>query len=595
MTTPAFIFDFALDPGAARTRLSFGEPREVLRADRLDDVKAVLAAAEERARAGAWVAGMVAYEAAPAFDPVLRVRPAGDMPLAWFAVLDAPRREAAPARRSPDMLSSWTPSIGRERFDSDIAAIRRAIGDGEAYQVNHTFRLHSRYAGDAPALFERLRAVQACDYAAYLDLGRWQILSLSPELFFRRDGATLTARPMKGTARRGLAVEEDLRLADQLRASEKNRAENLMIVDLLRNDLSRVALPRSVKVPQLFAIERYPTLLQMTSTVTAEARPDAGLADIFAALFPCGSVTGAPKAAAMKIIAARETEPRGVYCGAVGLLKPGGDAVFNVAIRTVAIDRDSGTASCGVGGGIVWDSTAGDEYAEALLKARFLSAEASEFDLLETLRLEDGRYVRLDLHLARMASSAAHFCRPFDAAACRARLGALAAEAGPQPLRVRLRLEACGALEITTAPLPPAAAAPLAFALADHPVSRDSLWLYHKTTRREAFERATAARREVFDVLLWNEDGELTEFTRGNVVLDLDGRLLTPRRDSGLLDGCLRRELLDRGEIAEAVLHRDDLARASRVWFINSLRGWVEVRPAEPPQAPAMRVESAAR
>lgn len=574
---PKFFFDFPSEDGSRRP-LAFGAPREVLCANHLAEVRGVLQAAEARSLAGAWVVGMVAYEAAPAFDVALKVCGDGGLPLAWFAVFDEPLTEAAVSPNAAPPPISWQPSIDRRRFDVDIAAIRRAIGDGETYQVNHTLRLHGRHAGDGLGLFERLRSAQPNSYAAYLDMGRWSVLSVSPELFFRSDGGTLTTRPMKGTVRRGRWPAEDARLADWLRASEKNRAENLMIVDLLRNDLSRVAMPHSVRVPALFSVERYPTVLQMTSTVTAEVRPGVALVDIFAALFPCGSITGAPKAKAMEIIAERETEPRGVYCGAVGLLKPGGDVVFNVAIRTVTLDKERGAATCGVGGGIVWDSTAGDEYAEALLKSRFLSGDATEFDLLETLRLEDGRYPRLDLHMARLAASAQHFCRPFDESRCRRRLTALAAEAKGQTLRVRIRLDRTGSIEIASAPAPSQPTGLPRFALASMPVSRDSVWLYHKTTRREVYEKALAAHPGAFDVLLCNEEGEITEFARGNVVLEIDGCQLTPRLDCGLLDGRLRRELLDRGEIFEAVLTLGDLRRARRIWFINSLRGRVELR-----------------
>jgi para-aminobenzoate synthetase/4-amino-4-deoxychorismate lyase len=572
-----FFVDFPANDGS-RQPLAFGAPREILCANDLAEVRGVLQAAEARALAGAWVVGMVAYEAAPAFDGALKVRAGGGVPLAWFAVFDDPLSGAARLPTSAQAPISWQPGIDRSRFEADIAAIRRAIGDGETYQVNHTMRLHGRYAGDGLALFARLWSAQPNGYAAYLDMGRWSVLSVSPELFFRRDARILTTRPMKGTVRRGRWPAEDLQLADWLRASEKNRAENLMIVDLLRNDLSRVAMPNSVRVPDLFSVERYPTVLQMTSTITAEARPGVGLSDIFAALFPCGSVTGAPKAKSMEIIAALETEPRGAYCGAVGLLKPGGDAVFNVAIRSVTLDREHGAASCGVGGGIVWDSKAGDEYAEALLKARFLSAEVAEFDLLETLRLDNGEYPRLDLHLARLAASARHFCRPFDEALCRQRLAVLADATGGQALRVRVRLAQSGEIDIASAPVPTPPAGLPSFALAHERVSRDSVWLYHKTTRREIYDRALAEHPGAFDVLLRNEEGELTEFTRGNVVLEIDGRQVTPRLDSGLLDGRLRRELLDRGEIGEAVLTLCDLQRARRVWFINSLRGRVELR-----------------
>jgi para-aminobenzoate synthetase/4-amino-4-deoxychorismate lyase len=575
---PRAIIDFPAADGT-RELLAFETPREILYAESLDQVRNVVCSAELQARAGFWVIGLVSYDAAPAFDAALRVRDsAGKFPLAWFAVFDGP--SSPPDEKfSPDEPAfwNWHPGIGHERFHEDIGAIRRAIFDGDVYQVNHTLRLHGSYTGDSLHLFHRLRRTQPDSYAAYLNLGQWRVLSVSPELFFRRTGHVLTARPMKGTARRGRYPEEDRKFAEALQSSAKNRAENLMIVDLLRNDLSRIAVPHSVRVSEMLSVERHPTVLQMTSTVTAQAKPETTLDDIFAALFPCGSVTGAPKTKAMEIIAERETEPRNIYCGAIGLLRPDGDATFNVAIRTVTLDAENSGAACGLGSGIVWDSSAEDEYEEVLLKSRFLSEENGDFQLLETLRLENGRYPRLDHHMARLSASSRYFGRPFDMQLCRKKLDGLAAETGTPAARVRISVDASGAMDIhvTAAPLP--VSGPATFAVSDVPVCHDSIWLFHKTTRRDMFERALAAHPEVFDVLLLNEQGELTEFTRGNLVLQVQGHMLTPAIDCGLLDGCLRRELLDQGKIVEARLTLADLAGAQRIWFINSLRGHIEM------------------
>lgn len=368
-------FDFAAD-GWGETPLRFTRPRQLLVAHRLDAVRAVLARADALARAGEWVAGFVTYEAGAAFDPAFRFRPRSALPYAWFAVFDAPVAAHDHAPAGAMRCDAWQPGVGRERYDADIGRILDHIRDGDVYQINHTIRLHGRFNGDLGALYARLRAGQPEGYCARLDLGRHRILSLSPELFFRRDGARLISKPMKGTLARGDTPEQDAQHAAALAASTKNRAENLMIVDLIRNDLSRVARPHSVCVPELFAVETYPTVHQMTSTVSAELRPDADLADLFAALFPCGSITGAPKIKAMEIIAGLETEPRGIYCGAIGLLKPGGDAIFNVAIRTLALDGFTGRAEYGVGGGITADSVAADEYDEMRAKARILECAA---------------------------------------------------------------------------------------------------------------------------------------------------------------------------------------------------------------------------
>lgn len=575
---PCAVINF---PGSDGTRnsLEFNAPKEVFCAESHDQVRGVLRQADTRARAGSWVVGFVSYDAALAFDRALRVRSNRGIPaypLAWFAVFDAPFAFHG-ASTDKAALGIRQASISHERFYQDIAAIRQAIRNGDVYQVNHTLRLHGSYTGEDLALFHRLQRAQPDSYAAYLNIGQWRILSVSPELFFRRDGNILTAKPMKGTAGRGRYPEEEEENAAALRASEKNRAENLMIVDLLRNDLSRIAMPNSVRVQELFSIERHPTLLQMTSTITAQAKPGTALDDIFAALFPCGSVTGAPKIKAMEIIAKNETEPRGIYCGAIGLLRPGGDATFNVAIRTVTLNSTDSTATCGIGSGVVWDSSASDEYEEVMLKSRFLDEEPEDFRLLETMRLQEGRYARLDYHLARLSSSAEYFGRPFDVSLCRTRLSNIASQSGFSTARVRISLDSEGEMDISVYPAPRPVTQPATFEIASSPVSANSVWLYHKTTRRDEFERAKAAYADVFDVLLWNEHGELTEFTRGNLVLQKNGRKLTPAIDCGLLNGCLRRELIEEGKIMEARLTLEDLACAQRIWFINSLRGWIEM------------------
>ncbi len=577
MPRPQLVLDFPVVQ-EARHPLCFSDPRTVLCASTPQEVRDVLREAERLARAGAWVAGYVAYEAAPAFDRAHRVPGgAGTIAPAWFAAFDAPMADAQlpPPATGP---AEWRPAWDRDRYDRAIAQVRAAIARGDLYQVNLTMPLRAPFAGDDLAWFLALRAAQASEYCAYLDLGRHRIVSASPELFFRRDGTRLTARPMKGTAPRGRWGSEDDAAAEALHASAKDRAENVMIVDLLRNDLSRIARAHSVRVPELFRIERYPTLLQMTSMVTAQVREGEGLDAIFAALFPCGSVTGAPKIKAMEAIAALESDPREAYCGAIGVIAPGGDAVFSVAIRTVLLDAAAGMATCGVGGGVVWESTAGGEYEELRLKARFLTAPARRFALFETIRLEDGAYWLLERHLARLAGSARYFGFPFDEAACRAALAERAGAHGPGLARARLVLERDGALRVELAPFPVSASEPVEVALADAPVSSRDPFLFHKTTAREAYERAAASKPGAFDVLLWNEARQATEFTRGNLVVRLGERLVTPGVDCGLLDGTLRRQMLEAGEIEEGVVGLDDLARAEEIWFVNGLRGKLRAR-----------------
>lgn len=563
----------------------FDQPDRMIEAWRVDQVRSAMAEAEAACAAGYFVAGFVAYEAAGAFDDALTTRAAGDMPLVWFGVFAAPTREeptgppasAAAADHAADADPAWSTGISPAQYRDAIARVRRAIEDGDSYQANYTFALRSRLdASTLHARHRRLVAEQRPPYAAWLDIGRWRILSLSPELFFRLESGRITTRPMKGTAPRGLCAEDDERQREALRHSAKNHAENVMIVDLARNDIGRIAEVGSVAVPSLFDIERYRSVFQMTSTVTGHVRAGTSMTDVFDALFPAGSITGAPKASSMRLIAEIEQAPRGVYCGAIGFMAPGGDAVFNVAIRTAVVEVSTGTCEYGVGGGITWDSVAADEYAEAVSKASFLRP-LPPFDLIETMRLEGGVVVRGDRHLRRLASSAAYFDIPLDEALV---AHALDGQAHLHPTgcrRVRLLLGQNGDVRVESVPLAEAILGRRAVALADSPVSSDDRFLYHKTTRRGAFDRRRACHPGAFDILLANERGELTEFTIGNVVIEIDGRRLTPPRHCGLLAGVFREELLEHGAIVEHVLTIDDLARATGIWLINSVREWVEV------------------
>ncbi|MEO8480829.1 MAG: aminodeoxychorismate synthase component I [Acidobacteriota bacterium] len=547
----------------------------------VDEVPAAMAAVEDGLRGGRHAAGFVAYEAAPGFDASLTAKPPGDLPLVWFGLFDAPRETTALEHESADATDDdatvWLPDISPTDYRAGVAAVHDAILQGDSYQTNYTFRLRTSMSPrDAGALYRRLAGGQRAPYSAHLDLGRWHILSLSPELFFRIGRGVLTTRPMKGTVARGTSVDDDERRAAWLRASEKNRAENVMIVDLARNDVGRVAEIGSVRATDLFAIERYPSVFQMVSTVDGRLRPDTTLTGVFRALFPAGSITGAPKTSSMKLIASIERDPRGVYCGAIGFAAPDGEAVFNVAIRTVALDTLTGQAEFGAGGGITWDSRADDEYAEALAKTACLTP-APGFDLFETLRLQRGVYVRLDGHIARLSGSSDYFDRPFSSATIRDALEAHARQHPDEVRRVRICLDATGTPDVSSESFSGAADLMSTVVLASTPVSRLDRWLCHKTTHRTVYNHHRAAHPDAFDVLLWNEEGELTEFTIGNLVLEIDGHRWTPPVSSGLLPGVFRASLLAAGALRERVLTRADVACATRVWLINSLREWVEV------------------
>lgn len=549
-----------------------------------------MAAVEQGLHEGLHAAGWVSYEAASAFDHALTTQPPSAVPLVCFGLFRS--AEVAPPLAGAGMLAveTWTPALSADQHARGVAAVREAIAAGDAYQVNYTFRLQadmtsSADCGDAASLeglYRHLARQARAPYAAFIDAGDWQLLSLSPELFFQIDGPRLITRPMKGTAPRGRWAEEDAALRDELAASTKNRAENVMIVDLCRNDLSRVCDVGSVRASSLFDVEPYPTVWQMVSTVEGELRQGTRLRDVFAALFPAGSITGAPKSSSMRLISALEHAPRGVYCGAIGYASPDGRATFNVAIRTITAHVPTGKAEYGVGGGITWDSVAKHEHAEALSKSACLEVRPP-FSLIETMRLEQGAVVRLGRHLARVRASASFFGFQCDPARVRATLEAHLSSFGPAPRRVRLVLSPLGYSAVQSEPLEAPSHEARAIALASEPVDSRDRFLCHKTTRRDVYDRHRNAHPDVFDVLLWNERGEVTEFTRGNVVVELDGTRCTPRRECGLLAGVFRAELLDAGVIEERVITVEDLARCSRLWFINSLREWVDVRSTRTP------------
>lgn len=597
-------FTQPLLPDAPRLRCQFGAPRQVLRADAAGDVRAVLDAVHAAARHGAWCVGYVRYEAAAAFDAALQTHaPLG--PLAWFAVYD--QAEPWPADQPPPDATGqapsvhWQPGIARADFDAAISRIQQAIGDGELYQVNYTAPVHGTLQGHATDLFAALHRAQPHGYAAFIDAGLEQVLSVSPELFFDwREGVDgpagegpLLARPMKGTAPRGTTPAQDAAYAEHLRTAPKERAENVMIVDLLRNDVSRVAQPHSVRVPALFATQALPTVWQMTSDVQARTRPGTGLADVFAALFPCGSVTGAPKVRAMQMIHALEPAPRGVYCGAVGVVRPAGPATesglypvaatFNVPIRTLVLTSasDVGVGAgqavvCGIGSGITSGAQPEAEWHEWRHKRAFMERASMPFEILETLALEDGSLRHRADHLARMQSAASHFGYPWNEEAVQQCLAQLAAQ-HPQGLwRVRLLLDAQGQPRAEAFAMQPTTGM-VRLQLASHPMAEaHSEFTRHKTTRRGHYDAFNPADPDVFDTLLFNEQGEITECTRGNIAALLDdGRWVTPPLASGLLPGVGRAVALREGRLVEDVLRVSDVPRV-RAWaFINSLRGWL--------------------
>jgi len=544
------------------------------------EVEGVLAGAEAEVASGRWVAGFVTYEAAPAFDDAFVVRATkgtevADLPFAWFGVFER-RIPTAVVATKPVSVGPWVPTIDEHTHARGVERIHRAILGGDTYQVNHTFRMSAEFEGDPEALYLDLIGGQSCGYGSFIDTGDWVIASASPELFFEWRHGKLISRPMKGTARRGLDLEDDEVQRAALVHSEKEQAENLMIVDMVRNDMGRIGRIGSVAVPDLFTTEKYDTVWQMTSTVTSEPRPGTALPDVFRALFPCASITGAPKVATMRLISELEATPRGVYCGAIGYGGPrpaGPEWAFNVAIRTVTVDRAGGIALYGTGGGVTYDSTAGGEYREALLKARVLDRKTTGFSLLETMHWSpDDGYRHLTGHLGRLTRSAWYFDVPLDPAEVRSALDTAVRDAD-QAFRVRLLVSRTGHITTEISPAPPALVK-VRLAVDDTPLDPSDPMLRHKTTDRSVYEAAAARHPAADDVILVTIDRLAADTTIATLCVEIDDVWVTPPVSDGALPGVARQTLLNAGRIRERSIPIEQVGTATRLARVNSLRGW---------------------
>ena len=580
------------DAANARSYL-YLNPVRVLTAEAPEAVGALLEALDEAAASGLHTAGYMSYECGHGLLPLGPAKTEPDaLPLAWFGVYRAPiifhhatgqvEGELPEAAANDAEVDTNLPfaervalEISQHDYHEKIRRIQEYIRAGDTYQVNWTDRVHVETRLDAAAAYATLLRQQPVAYAALLNLHGRRILSLSPELFFSIDGGTITTRPMKGTLARGLDSAGDAEAAARLQADEKNRSEHVMIVDLLRNDLGRICAPGSIQVQEMFAVERYATLLQMTSTITGKLRADLSYAEIFSSLFPSGSITGAPKIRTMQIIGELERRPRGVYTGAIGHIAPGGRAAFNVAIRTLVLE-ESGAAQMGVGGGIVADSNAAGEYQECLLKAAFLTRNRPEFSLIETMLWQQGELRWLEMHMDRLAASADYFAFDLDRAAVARQLHAHCASLpGEGPHRVRLLLNETGEASITSAPLEPETWRGRVRISAERTDSQN-VFLRHKTTQRALYERELAnARADGWDeVIFLNERGEATEGAISNLFLEREGRWLTPPLACGVLPGVLRRHILaTRPDAEEHVLTLKDLRNADALYLGSALRG----------------------
>ncbi len=589
---PFVLLDDARSDAPRPARL-YRAPVEQVVARRPEDVAGALARIEELRQSGLHLAGFVAYEAGLVLEPRLAPRAAPRTgaagPLVWFGAfsgyeeIDADAVPGWLAQHGPGEASvgPLDPALGPARYLAAFDQVREAIRAGDIYQANLTFPLAGAFRGDPLALYARLRAASAAGHGGILFDGAHWLLSLSPELFFALEARRATVRPMKGTRPRHDQPAADADAAAELAASTKDRAENLMIVDLMRNDLSRVAMPGSVKVEAPFAIESYPTVHQMVTTVRAHLLPGKGAADLVSALFPCGSITGAPKIRAMELIDAVERDARGPYCGAIGRIDPAGDAAFNVAIRTLRLipqEGGGGRAVLGVGSAVVADSDGMTEWRECLVKGSFVRASAGGFDLIETMAFTPEQGVPLlELHLARASASAAALGFVFDRHAIRNAIQALCFDQD-EPARLRLLVARSGAYTLEIGALPAPLPGPATCVILPLPVDPADWRLAHKTTDRGFYAAATRAARAhgANEALLLRDDGLLTEGSYTNLFVEHDGTLLTPPLGLGLLPGVLRQQLINEGRAREADLTVDDLAGGFLIG--NALRGLMPAR-----------------
>lgn len=592
----ALLDDIDASAADARSRLYTGY-LGMLSCQQASQLPALLEEMQQALRQGKFAVSLFSYELGAALHDI--VPHADEQPLAEILLfencehLSTTQVEAwlAAQASSAAGIAQVVADTDEAAFSAAIARIHDYIEAGDTYQVNYTYRLRFDAYGSVHALYRRLRERQPVPYGALIGLPDDRaVLSLSPELFMRHDEGVLTVRPMKGTAAASGDAQQDQRAADALAADAKNRAENLMIVDLLRNDLGRVAQTGSVKVDKLFDVQRYSSVLQMTSTVHAQLRDTAGLPEIFDALYPCGSITGAPKHRTMQIIRELETNPRGLYTGAIGYFDPPqsaqtlGNFCLSVPIRTLQLQARSQDGvrkgEMGVGAGIVHDSIAADEYEECCLKARFLIGMQAEFELFETMyAMRDDGVRHLDRHLQRLATSAVYFGFVFDEGKIRAALQAACVafdDASARRLRFALRQD--GSHTIQSAALTPLVE-PVHILLAEEATDGQDLFLRHKTTIRTAYDAAwrAAEQQGAFDKVFCNAQGQVTEGGRSTLFVKLQGQWYTPPLSSGLLPGVMRSVVLDdpRWNAQERSLTLEDLRNAEQIFVCNALRGVV--------------------
>ena len=562
-----------IDFRALGERYTFTQSIRELKTRDLAEVADLLAQVESYQEQGYYVVGYVSYEAAPAFEEKLVVRKApllGEY-LLYFTVHDRVETSPIPLIYDEvDLPSNWQEVTSAEDYEKAIAQIHHHLRQGDTYQVNYTVQLKQVLSANPFAIYNRMVVEQEAGYNAYVEHDEMAVISMSPELFFEQNDRELTTRPMKGTTQRGLTDQEDLEQASWLEQDPKNRSENMMIVDLLRNDMNRISEVGSEYVEHLCQVEQYSTVWQMTSTIKSQLRPAVDLVAIFRSLFPCGSITGAPKIATMEIIKDLEPQPRGVYCGTIGLLLPNGRRIFNVAIRTIQLYK--GQAIYGVGGGITWDSTWESEYREVHQKAAVLYRKQACFQLITTGKISQKSLLFEDQHLERLTKASRYFAYPFDPEELRQKIQEeCQACDSHQDYRLRISLSKSGEMEVSRQILTPLSPSFCKAKLFLQEANLQQAFSYFKTTHRPHLSLGKQ------EIIYHNAAGELLETSIGNLVLKIAGKLYTPPIRLGILSGIYRQHLLERGQVEEKVLTLADLNQAEAIYGCNAVRGLYEL------------------
>ncbi len=538
---------------------------------------------------GYFAAGFVSYEAGFALEEAFKAKKTRDFPLIWFGIFKEPeiyntlQADAGSALYKTYNTGKPRPDISKREYISRVNRIKKFIERGDTYQINYTFRLNFPFSGSAENLYLRLREKQKVPYSALIKFKNRYILSFSPELFFKKQGNLMKVMPMKGTMERGRLSKEDSENAKKLHQCPKNRSENIMIVDLLRNDLGRLSLKGAVKTKSFFDVEKYNTLFQMTSTVEARTRPELSMHDIFKAIFPSGSVTGAPKISSMRIIDTLEKSPRGIYTGGIGFLSPEREAVFNVAIRTLFLEPANKKGQMGIGSGIVYDSVPEKEYDECVLKARFLTEKEKPFSLIETILWKSGKgYPFFKFHLKRLSESADYFGFTYSRERVVSYLSKLSKRFNnKEDFRIRLLLNKDGSIDASYSVIQKEASAKDITLSSKRTDSRDR-FLFHKTTNRSIYDReySSCRKKGFFDIIFRNEKEEITEGAISNLFIKKNNTYYTPPLGCGLLNGVYRRHLMSKKgfSVKEKVLTVDDIKKADKIILTNAVRGMVNVR-----------------